>query len=58
MTYSVAAMGRPEYEFFHKVTQGRASKITIKKLMTEDGVVFTDIDEIKQEAVKYYKLFL
>lgn len=50
--------GDQNTSFFHKVTQGRASKNAIKRLVIDSGVVVTDHNEIKKEAVSYYQRFL
>lgn len=50
--------GDQNTSFFHIVAQGRASRNSIKKLVTEEGVVLTEIDKLKKEASSYYKRFL
>lgn len=45
-------------QVFHKVTQDRASKNAIKKLINEEGVVITDLEDLKKMATNYYRDFL
>lgn len=44
--------------FFHRTTQTRASKNSIKRLISANGVELTDFSEIKKEAAAHFQQFL
>ncbi|KAG7571789.1 Endonuclease/exonuclease/phosphatase superfamily [Arabidopsis suecica] len=45
-------------DFFHRVAEGMAAKNAIKCLKSSSGEVLTEVSDIKNEAVHYYKNFL
>lgn len=50
--------GDQNTSYFHKVVEGRAVRNAIKQLKSSSGEVLTDLNDIKAEAVSYYKSFL
>lgn len=44
--------------FFHQTTQARASKNSIKRLLSTNGAVITEFAEIKKEAAAHFQQFL
>ncbi|KAJ4889497.1 Endonuclease/exonuclease/phosphatase protein [Raphanus sativus] len=44
--------------FYHNVCKARNSKNTIRRIITSDGRILTDLNEIKAEAVKHFDTFL
>lgn len=44
--------------FFHKTCQSRNSRNAIRRLVTADGRIITELGDIKAEVVSYYEEFL
>lgn len=44
--------------FYHNVCKARNSKNAIRRIITENGRVLTDVTEIKTEAVRHFETFL
>ena len=51
-------LGDRNINFYHKTCQTRTSCNTIRRLVTSDGRVLTELADIKKEAVDYYEGFL
>ena len=51
-------LGDRNTNFYHKTCQTRTSRNTIRRLITSDGRVLTELADIKKEAVDYYEGFL
>lgn len=51
-------LGDRNSRFFHKVTQSRNVRNSIRKIVTMDGRILTSPSEIKQEAAAHFQSFL
>ncbi|KAH0859375.1 LOW QUALITY PROTEIN: hypothetical protein HID58_087636, partial [Brassica napus] len=51
-------LGDRNSRFFHKVTQSRNLRNTIRRIVTSDGRILTIPSEIKREAADHFKTFL
>lgn len=51
-------LGDRNSRFFHRATQSRNVRNTIRKIVTADGRILTSLPEIKQEAALHFETFL
>lgn len=51
-------LGDRNTNFFHKTCQSRNSRNAIRRLVTADGRIITELEDIKAEAVAYYEEIL
>lgn len=51
-------LGDRNTRFFHRVTQSRNARNTIRKIVTPDGRILTSLPDIKQEAAAHFETFL
>lgn len=54
----MARTRRSELQIFHKVTQSRNVRDTIRRIVTVDGRFLTSLPDIKSEAVTHFETFL
>lgn len=52
------SLGDQNTTYFHRVVQSRVSKNAIRRLVTDQGEVISNIVEIKQAAVRHFQQFL
>lgn len=51
-------LGDRNTRFYHKVTQTRNASNTIRRIITADGSILTDLQDIKKEASSHFENFL
>ena len=51
-------LGDRNIRFYHRVTQSRNARNTIRRIIAADGSILTDLQEIKKEASSHFENFL